>query len=77
MQMALKEQIEKAREAVPRSMTFLQEVWAELKKVYWPSRKEVTAATLVVVSVVVVIAFFLGVIDLSLSRLVQLVLSRS
>ena len=76
MQMALKEQIEKAREAVPRSMTFLQEVWAELKKVYWPSRKEVSAATLVVVAVVVVIAFFLGVIDLGLTRIVQLVLSR-
>jgi preprotein translocase subunit SecE len=77
MQMALKEQIDKAREAVPRSLTFLQEVWAELKKVYWPSRKEVTAATLVVVSVVVVIAFFLGVVDLGLTHLVQIFLSRS
>ncbi len=76
MQMALKEQIDKAREAVPRSMTFLQEVWAELKKVYWPSRKEVTAATLVVLAVIVVIAFFLGVIDLGLTRIVQTVLSR-
>lgn len=77
MQMALKEQIDKAREAVPRSMTFLQEVWAELKKVYWPTRKEVSAATLVVVSVVVVIAFFLGVVDFGLTRLVQIVLSSS
>ena len=76
MQMALKEQIEKAREAVPRSMTFLQEVWAELKKVYWPSRKEVTAATLVVLAVIVVISFFLGVIDLGLTRIVPTVLSR-
>jgi len=76
MQMALKEQIDKAREAVPRSMTFLQEVWAELKKVYWPTRKEVSAATLVVVSVVVVIAFFLGVVDFGLTRLVQLILTR-
>jgi preprotein translocase subunit SecE len=77
MQMALKEQIEKARDVVPRSLTFLQEVWAELKKVYWPTRKEVTAATLVVVSVVVVISFFLGVVDLGLTRVVQLVLKRS
>jgi preprotein translocase subunit SecE len=77
MQMALKEQIEKARDAVPRSMTFLQEVWAELKKVHWPSRKEVSAATLVVVSVVVLVAFFLGLVDLGLTRVVQLVLSSS
>lgn len=76
MQMALKEQIDKAREAVPRSMTFLQEVWAELKKVYWPSRKEVTAATLVVLAVIVVISFFLGVVDLGLTRIIQVVLSR-
>ncbi len=76
MQMALKEQIDKAREAVPRSMTFLQEVWAELKKVYWPTRKEVTAATLVVVSVVVVVAFFLGLVDFALTRLVQIILTR-
>jgi len=76
MQMALKEQIDKAREAVPRSMTFLQEVWAELKKVYWPSRKEVSAATLVVLAVIVIISFFLGIIDLGLTRIIQVVLSR-
>ncbi len=76
MQMALKEQIDKAREAVPRSVNFLQEVWAELKKVYWPTRKEVSAATMVVVSVVVVIAFFLGLVDFGLTRLVQLILSQ-
>jgi len=76
MQMALKEQIDKAREAVPRSLTFLQEVWAELKKVYWPSRKEVTAATMVVLAVIVIISFFLGVLDLALTRVVQLVLAR-
>jgi preprotein translocase subunit SecE len=74
--MALKEQIDKAREAVPRSVNFLQEVWAELKKVYWPTRKEVSAATLVVVTVVVVIAFFLGLVDFGLTRLVQLILSQ-
>ena len=77
MQMALKEQIEKARDVVPRSLNFLQEVWAELKKVYWPSRKEVTAATLVVVTVVVVISVFLGVMDLGLTQVVQIVLKRS
>ena len=76
MQMALKEQIDKAREVVPRSVNFLQEVWAELKKVYWPTRKEVSAATMVVVSVVIVIAFFLGLVDFGLTRLVQLILSQ-
>ncbi len=73
--MALQEQIDKAREVVPRSMTFLQEVWAELKKVHWPSRKEVTAATVVVVAVVVLISVFLGIVDFGVTHLVRLVLS--
>ena len=46
--MAVQDQIGKVREAVPRSVTFLQEVWAELKKVHWPTRKETYAATVVV-----------------------------
>jgi preprotein translocase subunit SecE len=74
--MALQEQIDKARDVVPRSVTYVQEVWAELKKVHWPSRKEVTAATVVVLVVVLVVAVFLGLVDFGVSRLVQLVLSR-
>lgn len=72
--MALQEQINKARDLVPRSVAFSQEVWAELKKVHWPARKEVTAATAVVLIVIVLIAVFLGFVDFGVSRLVQLVL---
>ena len=73
--MALRDQIDKARDIVPRSVTFTQEVWAELKKVHWSSRKEVSAATVVVLAVVVLVAIFLGVVDYGVSRLVRLVLS--
>ncbi len=72
--MALQEQIRKVREAVPRSITFLQEVWAELKKVHWPTRKETYAATAVVLVVVGIIAIFLGTVDFALSQIVQVVL---
>jgi preprotein translocase subunit SecE len=72
--MALQEQFTKAREIVPRSVTFLQEVWAELKKVHWPSRKETYAATVVVVAVVAIVALFLGGVDLIVSQLIQLIL---
>lgn len=72
--MALQEQINKARDVVPRSMTFLQEVWAELKKVHWPSRKETYAATAVVLVVVTLVALFLGVVDFVVSQLIQLIL---
>jgi preprotein translocase subunit SecE len=72
--MALQEQISKARDIVPRSVTFLQEVWAELKKVHWPSRKETYAATAVVLVVVGIVALFLGTVDLALSTVIQTIL---
>ena len=74
--MALQEQLDKAREAVPRSITFLQEVGVELRKVHWPTRKEATAATVVVVAITVVVAVYLGRVDFVVSQLVHLVLSR-
>lgn len=66
--------IGRVREAVPRSVTFLQEVWAELKKVHWPGRKETYAATLVVLVIVAIVALFLGTVDFVLFKAVQLIL---
>ena len=48
MTMALQEQLAKVREVGPASVNFLSEVWAEMKKVHWPTRKETYAATVVV-----------------------------
>jgi preprotein translocase subunit SecE len=72
--MALQEQLSKARDVVPRSMTFLQEVWAELKKVHWPTRKETYAATAVVLAAVAIVALYLGAVDFIISQLIQLIL---
>jgi preprotein translocase subunit SecE len=72
--MAIQEQISKARDIVPRSVTFLQEVWAELKKVHWPSRRETYAATVVVLVVVGIVALYLGMVDFAISQLIQFIL---
>jgi preprotein translocase subunit SecE len=72
--MAIQEQLSKARDVVPRTVTFLQEVWSELKKVHWPSRKETYAATAVVLVVIVIVSLYLGIVDLALSRAIQAVL---
>ena len=72
--MAVQTQIGKVRDFVPRSVTFLQEVWAELKKVYWPTRKETYAATAVVIVIVGVIALYLGAVDFVLSQLIHRIL---
>jgi len=73
--MALQGQWEKMRDAVPRAGNFLGEVWAELKKVHWPTRKETYAATVVVVVITLIVAIFLGVVDFAISYLVQSILS--
>jgi preprotein translocase subunit SecE len=72
--MALQDQLGKVREVVPRTVTFLQEVMAELRKVHWPSYKETYAATAVVLVICAVIAVFLGTVDFALSQIVQVVL---
>lgn len=53
---------------------FLQEVRTELKKVHWPTRKEVVGSTVVVIVSVVIVSFFLGGIDVILQRLLTLVI---
>jgi preprotein translocase subunit SecE len=72
--MALQEQLSRARDVVPRTVTFLQEVWSELKKVHWPSRKETYAATAVVLVVIGIISLYLGLVDLALSTVIQAIL---
>ena len=46
----------------------------ELKKVTWPSRKETIASTSVVLITVFLVAFYLGIVDLGLSRLIKIFL---
>ena len=56
---------------------FFREVRIELKKVTWPSRKETIAATGMVIILSVLVAFFLGLLDVGLSKAVGLILKRS
>jgi len=57
---------------VDTSRSYLREVIFELKKVVWPSRKETLGSTAVVLTIVGLVAVFLGIVDLILSRLVKL-----
>ncbi len=51
---------------------FFEEVKLELKKVVFPTRKEVIGSTWVVIITVLISAFFLGIVDLVLGRLITL-----
>lgn len=58
-----------------KTVDFLTEVKVELKKVTWPTRKQVTGTTIVVIIFVFVVAAFLGLFDFGLAKLVQVVLT--
>ncbi|NWH03999.1 preprotein translocase subunit SecE [Desulfobacter latus] len=58
-----------------RTAEFFREVKVELKKVVWPTRKQTTGTTVVVVVFVFIVAVFLGIFDYSLSKIVQVVLT--
>ena len=53
---------------------FFHEVLVEFRRVSWPSRREVTGSTTVVIVMVLVLAVFLAGVDNALSWLVGFVL---
>ncbi|MDD4979874.1 MAG: preprotein translocase subunit SecE [Candidatus Omnitrophica bacterium] len=53
--------------------TFLKEVKAELSKVSWSTRQELMGSTAVVIAATFIMALFIGVIDILLSRILRLV----
>ncbi len=61
-------------EFLRRGQQFFREVLAEFRRVSWPSRADVMSSTVVVVVVVFVLAFFLGAVDVGLSRIVETIL---
>ena len=59
-----------------RSRTFLTEVRNELKRVTWPSQKEVYATTIMVILTSIFFGVFLWVVDLTLTAAVGWVFHR-
>ena len=60
---------------VSKAIQFLSEVKGEVKKVTWPSKKEAIAGTGVVLVVVFLMALFLGLVDVLLSKIVEALLN--
>lgn len=50
---------------------FLREVRTELSKVTWPTRKEILAATAVVVVFTLISSIYLGFVDFIISKLIR------
>ena len=75
--MALQEQLGKLREVAPRGITFLADVWTEMQKVHWPTRKETMITTSMVFIFVVIAAVFFLVADKIIGFVVKLLLGVS
>jgi len=50
---------------------FLRQAKVELKKVKWPTRKELIASTVVVIVLTILISFYLGLVDLGLIKIIK------
>jgi len=57
--------------AVKAAVQFLRESKMELKKVKWPTRKELLASTAVVIALAIMVSFFLGIIDFGLIKIIK------
>lgn len=59
-----------------RIKKFFKDVRNELRKVNWPTRKELTVYTGVVLVTVFIVATFVGVVDLVFSRIISFFILR-
>ena len=66
--------IQKLQDGFRHLAEFVLEAWQELKKVYWPTRKETYAATAVGIIVVILISIYLAGVDFVLTKAIQAML---
>ena len=53
------------------SVQFLRDARTELKKVKWPTKKELLASTMMVIILVLVVALYLGLVDFGLINIIN------
>jgi len=58
-------------EIIQKIKTFFREVWVEMKRVSWLSRKEVFRYTMVVLAITIAVAAFLGALDFIFSEIIK------
>lgn len=56
------------------TFSFFGEAFAELKKVKWPNRKELTSYTIVVLVVCIFVTVYFYVLDLGISNVIRAIL---
>ncbi len=51
---------------------FIKEAIAELKKVVWPTRKDLKNSTIVVISTIIIVSIFIGLVDIFFTKTLTL-----
>lgn len=64
----------KLKQGFGSSFSYFTESWAELKKVKWPSRKELISYTLVVITTVIFVTIYFTILDTIISAIVRYVM---
>lgn len=62
----------KSKKFFNKIIDFIKEAIAELKKVIWPSRKELKNSTIAVVFTIIIASVFIGLIDLVFTKILTL-----
>jgi preprotein translocase subunit SecE len=65
--------IQKMKHGFGNAFSFVTDSWSELKKVKWPSRKELVSYTIVVLVTVTFVTIYFAVLDLGISEVLRLV----
>lgn len=63
----------KMKQSFGSFFSFFSDSWGELKKVRWPSRKELISYTVVVIVTVLLVTLYFWGLDIGISSLVELV----
>lgn len=63
----------KLKQGFGTTFSFFGDSWAELKKVRWPNRKELTSYSIVVLVTVVIVTIYFWLLDIGISSLVELI----
>ncbi|GIO39780.1 MULTISPECIES: preprotein translocase subunit SecE [Paenibacillus] len=62
------------KKSFKKLISFFSESWAELKKVRWPNRKELTNYTLIVLGTITVVAIYFWVLDIGISAVINAII---
>lgn len=65
--------LSKVKSGFQSTFSFFGDSWAELRKVKWPTRKELVSYTLVVLGTVIFVGLFFYIVDLIISGLLRLI----